>query len=109
MAYGTRRNRGNQHERRKKAAGGRGEAQEIFGSSRVSFPEERDGKPKQRCRNSWPYVYKTKQKTLEAVGDDEGNQIKAQIGNSKRTFRREVKAVECLEEMGEMEVDTCCG
>lgn len=54
-------------------------------------------------------MYKNNQKTLEAVGDDERNKIKAQIENSKRTFRREVKAVECLEEMGVMEVDTCYG
>lgn len=41
------------------------------------------------------------------MGDDEGHKIKAQTKCSKRTFGIEVKAVECLEEMGQADIQTC--
>lgn len=93
MAYRARRNRGSQHERREKAAGGRGETREVYGGSGVSFPEERDGKPKQKSRGTvGPKCPKINREDWRQWETMRGNKIKAQTESSKRTLGMDDKA-----------------
>lgn len=88
-AYGARRNRGSQHERRESC----GRISGSLWSSGVSFPEEKAGKPKQRGRGTvglkCPKINRKDWRQWEMM---RRNKIKAQIESSKRTLGMDNKA-----------------